>query len=426
MLKLLSKNAFLGDAGIYLAATIVSSAVPFLLLPFLTRWLGPAEFGLLGTFLAISTVLGAVIGLGSHGLISVVYFRDGPDAMPPQVGAAVGISGISALFWGVALYLFRDLAHSKTGIPLSWLWSVVIAGLGQFLMATLLTTFQTLKKPLWYGGVQLLYAVSLGLFTLVLIGYFGIDWTGRILAQIGSIALVVAIGLSILTRTELISWHIRRWPISRTLAFGLPLMPHVLSAIIMASVDRFALASRLGSIEVGYYFAAVQLASVLSILATALNQAWLPWLYERLERRNFDTNVLIVKMTYIIFLSFVFLGLGVSLLAPWIVPLAAGPGYEASVPLLRLLAPAAACSSGYFFVAAFLFYKERTGTLSMITVSIAALQTGLSFLLVGWWASWGVALATLISALTYWLLTWYLANQIHPMPWFQRSLQKAD
>lgn len=426
MLKRLFGNQLVGHASIYLGATLVSTAIPFLLLPFLTRWLGPAEFGVMGTFLALVGVLGTVIGLATHGLISVAYFRAGEQTLPPQVGASVAIALVSSLFWWAIIWLFHGQVAASTGIAPSWLWTIVVAGAAQFLINILLATFQTLKKPYLFGAVQFGYAATLAGATILLVGLHHMGWTGRALAQMGAAAMVILLGFAWLTRSGRVDWRPRNWPIRSSLAFGLPLLPHTLSAMAMASVDRLALSSRAGPVEVGYYYAAFQIAMVLTVVATALNQAWLPWLYERLARNDDRTNRTVVRMTYGV-VALLFVGaLLFALLADWIVPIVAGRGFEPAVSILRLLAPAAACSSSYFFVAAFFFYEQKTGTLSMVTLSAAILQTALSFALVTRWGSEGVAWATLASAACYLIATWVVANRIHPMPWLGQHVVAAD
>jgi O-antigen/teichoic acid export membrane protein len=72
----------------------------------------------------------------------------------------------------------------------------------------------------------------------------------------------------------------------------------------------------------------------------------------------------------------------------------------------------------YYFVTGYLFYESRTGLLSMVTVSVACVQTLLSFWLAAKLGGEGVAIATFISAALYFFATWLAAQRAHPMPWF--------
>ena len=413
-----------GEAAIYLAASVASSAVPFLLMPLLTRWLGPAEFGIVGSYVALNGVLAALIGLSTHGLVSVVYYRDGAERMPPQIGSAIGVCAAGSLACLLLVWLGRDAVTEATSIPPPWLLITVLSAAGQFIITLALAAFQTLRRPGLYALVQFGYSAILALVTLWLVGLNASGWEGRVLAQLSAAISFAIVGLAILSRMGQVVWQPSAWPMRKTLAFGLPLLPHALSAIAMASIDRFVLNAQVGPVAVGQYFAAAQLAMLLVVVATAINQAWLPWLYAHLAKNDLASNRIVVKATLGMFATLLSTGLALSLTAQFIIPIVVGPGFEDAIMVLQILGPAAACSASYLFVASFLFYHDRTKLLSMLTMSAAILQIILSISFGTWWGATGVAIAAAISAAYYWLATWFAACTIHPLPW--TGMWRAD
>lgn len=410
-------GALAGPAAIYLASTIANAAIPFLLLPLLTRWLGAADFGVVALFMALVNVLAVVIGLGTHGLVNVVYYREGPEAMPPQAGAALGIAMAMMVFALALGWLARVVIANETGILPAWQWTVVAAAGAQFAISVCLAIFQTRRQPFRFASVQIGYSLTLALLTIAFVGGAGMGWEGRALAQAVAAGIVGLIAVGALSAAGLISWATRNWPVRAALAYGLPLMPHAFGAVAMASIDRFALGSAVGPVAVGQYFVAAQLASILLVLATALNQAWLPWLFERLKQGDEAARLQVVRATFGIFLLLAAGAATLALAAPLIVRIVAGPGFEPAIGLLRILAPASACTAAYLFVTAFLFYEKRTGLLSAITVSVALLQLVLSIVLVRAAGAPGVAVATLATQVSYWIAVWIAARRVHPMSW---------
>ena len=81
----------------------------------------------------------------------------------------------------------------------------------------------------------------LAALTILFIAGADMDWTGRALAQAVAVVLVGGIAIAWLTFSGAVSLAARRWPVRDALAFGLPLLPHALGAVAMASIDRFAL-----------------------------------------------------------------------------------------------------------------------------------------------------------------------------------------
>ncbi len=411
------RGKLIGDASVYIGATIINAAIPFLLLPFLTRWLNPQQFGIVALFLAQVNILQVIVGLGAHGLVGVVYYRDGAKAMPPQVGVALGIIGVGAAVSLVAIGLFGGALEPLTGISRSWLWAVVLASSGQCVIAVAFSVFQTLRQPYRFAAVQLGFGLILAVSSIVLIGLFGYEWEGRALGQALAAGVVATTVLVVLTATGSIDWNMTAWPIRKALQFSLPLLPHMLGGVAMTSVDRFALARAVDASAVGVYFIAMQISSILLVLGTALSQAWSPWLYEQLASDTPKARRQIVQATYGIFALLLFGGASLAILAPFMIPVVAGPGYGSAIAILEVLGPAYAFNGMYHFVTPILFYETRTATLSAITLTTAAFQTALSFALAFRYGVIGVAFATLLAFVLYFSLTWFFAARAHPLPW---------
>ncbi|WIW95941.1 oligosaccharide flippase family protein [Altererythrobacter rubellus] len=412
-------NKFLGQGTIYLFGSMLSAAVPFLLLPFLARWLGPADFGVVGNFVSLVGVLGAAIGLSTHGYIPVAYYRDGPQSLGQVVG---GVTGISLMGLGGALFLvtlFGGPIEAFSLIPAEWLWLVALAAAGQFLIAAALAVFQTLQRPWAYITLQISYAALLSALSVALILFTKFGWEGRAMGQVIAVSLVVAVAFLYLSVRIPIDWRPSYWPLRKLLRFGAPLLPHAMAAIAMASMDRFILTSVEGARQLGFYVAAAQIASLVIMAATAGNQAWLPWLYGRLAANSDTADRELVRMTYLVFACLLATALGLILITPWLMPFVAGSQFVGAVPLLRLLALATAMNAAYLFVAAHLFYHERTGLLSVVSLTAAVFQFAVTYVLGKCLGVEGVAGGTAIGALFYWLLTWTVAARQRPLPWFR-------
>lgn len=419
-------NKLLGQGAIYLFGSMLSAAVPFLLLPFLARWLGPADFGIVGTFISLVGVLVAAIGLSTHGYVPVAFYREGPQSMGPVVGGVTAICLMGLTIMLLLVTLFGGSIEALSLIPADWLWLVAVAAAGQFLIAVALSVFQTLQRPWAYIAVQVGYAALLGALSVALILFSKLGWEGRAMGQVIAVSIVVAAAFLYLSVRIPIDWRPSDWPLRKLLRFGAPLLPHAMAAIAMASMDRFILASVEGAQQLGFYVAAAQIASLVVVAATAGNQAWLPWLYSRLAANSDAADRELVRMTYLVFACLFATALGLILIAPWLVPLIAGSQFVEAVPLLRLLALATAMNAAYLFVAAHLFYHERTGVLSLVSLTAAAFQFAVTFTLGTRFGVEGVAAATALGALFYWLLTWTMAARQRLLPWFSALRPMTD
>jgi O-antigen/teichoic acid export membrane protein len=390
-------GSLFGDASVYVVAAAVNAAIPFLLLPLIARWLGPADFGVIGGFVAIANVLVLLVGLNAYGFVSVSYYRDSPETLSKLVGAAVTVVLAASTVVGLIGLIVAGPVEQLTKIDRQWLWTLLAAATGQAILAIGLTVAQTIRQPFVYGAIQIGYGLSLAILALVLVGAIGMAWQGRALAQ-ALAALMIAVGSLAWLRasgrvTKTVDWTTVR----NALRFGIPLLPHSFAAVAMGSMDRLALSGSFQPSIVGQYFLALQISSVFIAFAAAVNQAWVPWLYERLARND---GAAWAEVSRAILIGSVLLVTGaavMALLAKPLVLLVGGDLYLPAATPLRILAFYAACQAWYTLMSAFFFYGERTRLMSALTVSTALAQAALIVLFVRWGVV-GVAGALLASS----------------------------
>jgi NADH-quinone oxidoreductase subunit H len=86
---------FLHAGAIYAAANVASAAVPFLLLPLLTRVLAPADYGHIVAFALLVTLCTPFAGLSVHSAVGVAWFNKSRDEIPVFNGMATGLNAVT-------------------------------------------------------------------------------------------------------------------------------------------------------------------------------------------------------------------------------------------------------------------------------------------------------------------------------------------
>ncbi len=182
--------------------------------------------------------------------------------------------------------------------------------------------------------------------------------------------------------------------------------------------DRFLINTKLGLAEVGIYMVAVQLASAMGLVFDAINNAYVPWLFERLKRDHADEKHQVVRLTYWYFLIALSMAGVAFLVGPVAIRMIAGDRYAAAGGVIGWLALGQAFVGMYLMVTNYIFFSMKTGRLALITFSSGLLNVALLFLLIGRWGIVGAAMASALALGVRFLWTWYEAQQRHPMPWF--------
>lgn len=417
------KSGLATGAGIYIVASMLNAAIPFLLLPILTRYLTPAQYGEVAMFQVWVALVGALCGLSVHGAATRKYYDyDNPDQeMGYFVFSCLVILFVSSILFFVLLVPFSDWIAKTIGLSKSWLQIGVLFALSQFLVQLRLGQWQARKQPVQYGVFQVSMSFVNVMLSLVLVVVFSLGVSGRLAGYTGAISLF-GVGAIVLLRWEgllKVSW--RPELIKEALRFGVPLIPHILGAFLLLTIDRAVVSAQVGLDAAGYYMVAVQLSMVMGLVLDSVNRAYVPWLYERLKRDRLDEKKLAVKLTYgyggLLFLiaavSFVIGG-------PLLVFIA-GSDYEPAAPLIGWLILAKSFHGLYYTVSSYIFYAKRTGVIAKITISVGILNVILLLVFINQFGLIGAAWAMCLSMFVQWLLTWRAASKLVQMPWSLRS-----
>jgi O-antigen/teichoic acid export membrane protein len=413
-----SARSLLQNAAVYSSANILNAAIPFLLLPILTRVLLPADYGVLAMFNATLGILGAFTGLSVHGAVNVRFVDRESIDFPRYVGSCLCVLLVSTLATlGVVALLLKPLSEF-TAVPPLWLLLAVIVSSCNFLIQVRLGIWLMAKKPIAYGSFQLsLSILNMGL-SLIFVILLQLSYEGRLLGQLIAVVAFAFIGLLSLSFSGWVkfrpSWQYMR----EALDFGLPLVPHVIGGFLVAVADRFIIKQKIGLEAAGIYMVAVQLGLGMGLLADAFNKAFVPWLYEQLKADSFEIKRRIVKGTWVyFFVALIFAGI-IALLSYWIVLLVAGPEYVGASSALAWIALGQAFGGMYLMVTNYIFYKRKTKMLAWTTLFSGGVGVLLTWILTPVFGIAGAGLSFAIAMCIRFLLTWFLSQRVCPMPWF--------
>jgi O-antigen/teichoic acid export membrane protein len=419
-LSRLRSSSFLSGTAIYFISNIINAAIPFALLPILTRYLEPSEYGQVAMFQTFLGALGAFVGLNVAGAAARKYYDSNGSTVEIKafIAACLQILLASAAITFLVVWSFNSYLTNWVGIEVKWLMLAILVASTTVIITLRLTQWQVSKKPINYGALQISRSAFNMAISLLLVVVFLQGGGGHIEAQIWTASLFGLISLGFLKRDNLLSFF--SWNpsyIREALHFGVPLIPHVAGGFLLASVDRFVINDQLGLAQAGIYMVAVQISMSLALVFDSINKAYVPWLFERLKRNIYEEKKEIVRNTYIWYLIIIF---GISLafwIGPLFVEIIAGKEYVEAGAVIGWLALGQGFSGMYLMVTNYIFYSKRTGLLSLVTLSSGLLNLALLFLLIPLLGLKGAAIAFSIAMGIRFLLTWWVAQKRHPMPW---------
>ncbi|WP_338560582.1 oligosaccharide flippase family protein [Acinetobacter sp. KS-LM10] len=289
----------LKDSAIYLIGELFAKSLPFLMLPYLTRKLGPDGFGELSYYLTILALFSIFIGLSQEGAVTRYFYFYGNKAIDLIVKAG---------------YLY-NIIFSCVCLIVAWMlkseiiaYITLIATFNSFLSVQLALR-QAQKQPVPYIIIQFLSSISLIVLTVIMLEYVAGDQVvNRLVALLWSSALVFFVTYLFINKSFKISrkFSLKNYKSSLfyIFSFGIPLILHQLSFFMKGQVDRIFIYKLYAPAELGVYSAGVQIASVLTIFFMALNKAIVPYYYERLKNKKLTIEkIKKYTLTSLIFIS---------------------------------------------------------------------------------------------------------------------------
>lgn len=413
------QSSLVRSAGIYTFSNIVNASIPFLLLPILTRYLSPSDYGILTMFQTLAGIITPFIGLGLQGSISRKFYDRENIDFPRYFGNCILVLIASIIVISLVYLFFNKPIAGTFLIPAVWVWLSLIIVSGQFLISVFLIILQLQAKALLYGIYQVSQtAVSVAL-SIWFVVFMGMSWKGSIMGQVIAISIFGFASTLYLWKSGWIKFSPEYSYLLHAVKFGVFLIPHSLGAIIFGYTDRFFVAKLIGISDAGLYAVGYQVGMIIALLQNSFNQAWVPWLYERLSNGKKDAKIKIVRLIYFYDVIILVLAIGLSLIAPWFLNIFIGKDFGGAKEYVFWIALGYAFNGMYKMVAAFIFYEEKTYILSLITVLIAIINIFLNYLLIQVNGTVGAAIATAITFLLSFILTWTASKKVYKMPWLQ-------
>lgn len=362
---------------IYLIGEIFSKLFPFLLLPYLTRQLGPAEYGSLSYFMAVITLLSIIIGLVQQDVVSRFYFFYGNKSV------------YNILFAGITLSTIMYMSVVSIGIyfkhPVLSLLATV--ALFQSLLQAGLSLLQCQKKAFNYVLIQSLVTL-IGFFaTLFFFEFIQKDAEYRII----SLAIGNAIGYLILLFFLLRRKKFKIKPlifhryIIHAICYAAPLIIHHLSYYVKGQFDRVFINNHFSSAQLGVYSAGLQLSMILPVLLMALAKGGIPYYYEMIKFDKINPHQ-IIKYSILALLICMLPAVLAYAIPKNIYVFLLGTGYTDAKYYCVFFLMCFAFNGGYLLLANHLFYLAK----SKIVVAANLLSAVIYILLLYFFAKRGL------------------------------------
>jgi len=412
------------QSALYFIGNIVRRGVGFLMIPVYTKFLTPADYGLIEMielFVSVSVIILGVLAM-NDAMVRIYY--DYPDERSRGTlvsTALVGITSLSLLLAGAAFIGATPLAVLMFGSASS-AWLVRLAFLAMVLgnITELALVYSRIKQRslffVLFSAAQLALTLALNIW---FIAYRGMGVWGFVLSKLICTGLGAAILVVLLLRETGFGFN---WEQARRMAhFGAPLVITSACFFVIHFADRFFLNHFVNLGEVGVYALAYKAGFLVTyIVGEPFARVWAVSLYAHTSTEGWRHQFGRIARYFVLALFLV--AVGISVVADEAVPLVAAPAYAQAAMLIPFIAFAYVFREIGDFFRDLLFINKRSGLFSRITIVCALLNIGLDYWLIQKYQMKGAALATLLTWLAYMAGCWIAAQHEHRIVFAFRSV----
>jgi O-antigen/teichoic acid export membrane protein len=404
--------------ALYGVANFGIRALNFLLLPLYTRYLAPADYGLIALAETFAAFLALVIGLGFDGGIQRLYFQhvDDPEALASYLGSALKFAlGASVFAVLLTMTVGKPILHAfapRFDVPYRFLlWAFITGSSTQFLQYKLIV-FQAQGKPKSYVLLTVGSFLLTASFAVVLVVFARRGASGMLVGKLVAALIGLVVTLILFSGALRSPFHWRY--VRATLAIGVPLVPHQLMAGGLMVADRFILGYYGGLGEVGLYSIAYTFGGVMAVVTMSLTQAWAPIYYD-LARKGDEGRRAMGRICSELAVALSAIACFGALIAQDFIAHFLDHQYIAAGRVVPWIIGAYLAHSIFSMFTLAAMQAKQTHWLMLVSFVALVVNTVMNFALIPRWGMYGAAYATFAAYIVEVLIMYFVAQRLYPL-----------
>lgn len=412
-----SKKDFTKDAIVFGLGNGLKKFIGFFLLPFYTRALSPADYGILDSVTTFTMLFSAFINMGLDSSSSFYFFQAKTEKDKGQILFSHLLLRVISVIPPLILSFFSAAISRRLFNTEAYTWIVFISIVGvpvNLLMSEQSQIYRYYRKPWSYNVITIVKSlanIGIGISLVVIL-----KW-GIIGAQIASIisSLIVVVG-SILLFTRKVYFYSFSWFwTKKMIKYGFPLIWASLAVWVFSSSDRFFLLHYSDLESIGYYSIGSTFSQPIGLINSAIQMSFgvlfYKIYYEESDPLKPKAREMAIESFNLYFGVAILLALFLSIFGLDIVNLVATKNYGPGALAIPFLCFAAIASQGFQSMGPGIELAEKTWHFTWITLVTAGVSILSNFVLVPKLGFVGAAISCLVAFNVQWLVKLFVSQK---------------
>lgn len=282
----------LKDSSFYVLGEVLSKMVAFILLPYVSRKMGVANYGELSYFSTYSAIFGFLLLLSQDGAISRYFYFYGKRSLNLILFAGYAYTLTVGIIMLLICWWFKSEIMA---------YLVISAVVGSFVTSQSIVR-QCRKQAKTYFIIQMIGLLVGTASTVITLELYETDLVEkRIIASlIAGVIMLIISSVWHFNQNKLKKFSLAKYKLGLIyiLGFGLPLVLHNISGLLKGQLDRIFIYHRFSEIDLGLYAMGANIAMLMQILIVALNKATVPYYFEAMKSKKINIKWVHKKAWY--------------------------------------------------------------------------------------------------------------------------------
>lgn len=357
------------------SANIISLIVGMVMIPIITRILSTQEMGIATTFISTRNTLAIVFVLATYSYVNkaMLEFK---EEKRNYIFTIVSFCTLSCIVAFLALSIFKEPLKqilSMDDFLFYWLFiSCYVYAI--YMIANSYCAFHNyyVKVALMVLAVGTLCPIISGVLSYYIKDY---RYIGRVVGVDCAYIMV-----TIITLGWLIFMPKKKWKnkyITRTLKFTVPVMPHLLSQMVLTQCDLIMISYFAGEEKTGIYSMGHTVGYLAFTVVLQIMVAWSPWVYRRMEEKQYNS---VYHSSKLIILLGTYISLGLLTVSSELIQIFLTEAYKPCIFIVPPLVVAMHFQFIYLFFYDVEYYNKKANWIAIASVAAAVLNLMLNWI----------------------------------------------
>ncbi len=391
----------------YTLTSALERGVNFVFTPIFTRALTPEEYGLYPLYVSFMSLFTIAITLELTGNVIYRGLAKYKGRESEFISCTLGIISLAFCVSLALIAAFGNFLAAFTGLGRNILFFLAFQVFASGIVNLYLAKCRYFYEYKAATAINATLALLSPMLSFMLINFTRVRATARIIAPLAvTAALALPLAVAIVGQGgRVYSREIWRY----ILKVDIPLLPHFLSAAIIAQSGKIIVGRYFGEEALAKYSVVFSMGFVFSLITVGINSALTPWVNRKLASGNGDKIAEVVEPMFALFALMTLCGLcfspeGLAFLAPREYREALGAIYPLSISVLI----------GFLttIINAVLLFREKSHLISAASIITACVNLALGLTVTARYGYIAAALVQLASALVLFAISAFMVGGV--------------